>query len=157
MAKKPTKRRKKGTFSPMPILKNTRHERFAQNKAKGMSIGPAYTAAGYKAKGHSAEVNGARLLKNAEVKNRIAELQNRAAEKTGYTIVKATVELEEARQLAVTEKNPAAMVSASMGKAKVNGLLVDKHLVGMKRIEDMNENELRALLGVMETGRGSGA
>ncbi len=48
------------------------------------------------------------------------------------------------------------MVSASMGKAKVNGLLVDKHLVGMKRIEDMNENELRALLGVMETGRESG-
>ena len=81
------------------VLKNARHERFAQNKAKGMSIGPAYTAAGYKAKDHSAEVNGARLLKNAEVQNRIAELQNRAAEKTGYTIVKATAELEDARRV----------------------------------------------------------
>ena len=79
MAKKPTKRRKKGTFSPMPVLKNARHERFAQNKAKGMSIGPAYTAAGYKATGHSAEVSGARLLKNVEVRNRIAELQGSAA------------------------------------------------------------------------------
>ncbi len=49
------------------------------------------------------------------------------------------------------------MVSASMGKAKVNGLLIDRHLVGMKRIEDMNEPELRALLGIMETGSGSGA
>ncbi len=39
----------------------------------------------------------------------------------------------------------------------MNGLLVDKHLVGMKRIEDMNENELRTLLGIMETGSGSGA
>ncbi len=63
----------------MTILKNARHERFAQNKAKGMSIGPAYTAAGYKAKDHSAEVNGARLLKNAEVQNRIAELQGSTA------------------------------------------------------------------------------
>ncbi len=63
----------------MPVLKNARHERFAQNKAKGMSIGPAYTAAGYKAKDHSAEVNGARLLKNAEVQNRIAELQGSTA------------------------------------------------------------------------------
>ncbi len=141
----------------MAVLRNARHERFAQNKAKGMSIGPAYTAAGYKATGHSAEVSGARLLKNVEVQARIAELQNRAAEKTGYTIVKATEELEAARQLAATEKNPAAMVSAIMGKAKVNGLLLHKHLVGMKRIEDMNENELRTLLGVMEGGSGSGA
>ena len=63
----------------MEILQNARHERFAQNKAKGMSIGPAYTAAGYKATGHSAEVSGARLLKNVEVRNRIAELQGSAA------------------------------------------------------------------------------
>ena len=137
----------------MPVLKNTRHERFAQNLAKGMSATEAYETAGYKANGP----NAGRMTKNDEIVKRIAELQNRAAEKTGYTIVKATAELEEARQLATTEKNPAAMVSASMGKAKVNGLLVDKHLVGMKSIKDMNENELRTLLGIMETGRGSGA
>ncbi len=140
-------------LQPMPVLKNTRHERFAQNLAKGMSAAKAYEKAGYKRTDGSA----GRLHRNAQVKRRVAELQNRAAEKTGYTIVKATAELEEARQLATTEKNPAAMVSASMGKAKVNGLLVDKHLVGMKSIKDMNENELRTLLGIMETGRGSGA
>ncbi len=137
----------------MPVLKNARHEKFAQNLAKGMSATEAYEKAGYKANGP----NAGRMTKNDEIVERVAELQNRAAEKTGYTIVKATAELEEARQLAATEKNPAAMVSASMGKAKVNGLLVDKHLVGMKRIEDMNENELRTLLGIMETGSGSGA
>ncbi len=137
----------------MPVLKNARHERFAQNLVKGMSATEAYEKAGYKPN----DQNAARMTRNDEVRNRIAELQNRAAEKTGYTIVKATAELEEARQLAATEKNPAAMVSASMGKAKLHGLLVDKHLVGMKRIEDMNETELRTLLGVMETGGGSGA
>ena len=137
----------------MPVLKNARHEWFAQNLAKGMSATVAYEKAGYKPNGP----NAGRMTKNDEIVERIAELQNRAAEKTGYTIVKATAELEEARELAATEKNPAAMVSASMGKAKVNGLLVDKHLVGMKRIEDMNENELRTLLGIMEMGSGSGA
>ena len=64
----------------MPVLKNARHERFAQNKAKGKSTGPAYTAAGYKATGHSAEVAGGRLLKNVEVRNRIAELMAPAIE-----------------------------------------------------------------------------
>ncbi len=137
----------------MPVLKNARHEWFAQNLAKGMSATVAYEKAGYKPNGP----NAGRMTKNDEIVERIAELQNRAAEKTGYTIVKATAELEEARELAATEKNPAAMVSASMGKAKVNGLLIDKHLVGMKRIEDMNENELRTLLGIMEMGSGSGA
>ncbi len=77
----------------MPVLKNTRHERFAQNKAKGMSIGPAYTAAGYKAKDHSAEVNGARLLKNAEVQNRIAELMAPAVEATQATVERVLKEM----------------------------------------------------------------
>ena len=79
MAKKPTKRRKKGTFSPMPVLKNPRHERFAQNLAKGMSATEAYKEAGYKSIGHAAEANGARLMRNDKVKARIAELQGSTA------------------------------------------------------------------------------
>ena len=63
----------------MPILKNARHERFAQNVAKGTSAGPGYAAAGYRATGHSAEVGGGRLLKNVEVQNRIADLQGSTA------------------------------------------------------------------------------
>ncbi len=63
----------------MPVLKNARHERFAQNRAKGMSPGPAYTAAGYKAKAKSAEAAGRRLLQNVTVRDRLAELQGRNA------------------------------------------------------------------------------
>jgi len=33
-----------------------------------MVTGPAYTAAGYKTKGNSAEVNGTRLLRNAQAR-----------------------------------------------------------------------------------------
>lgn len=38
----------------MPILRNTRHEAFAQNLAKGMSAAAAYRKAGYKANDGSA-------------------------------------------------------------------------------------------------------
>ena len=44
-------------------------------KAKGMSAGLSYTAAGYKAEGNSAEAAGARLLRNVQVQARIADLQ----------------------------------------------------------------------------------
>ncbi len=68
----------------MPTLTNARHERFAQNLAKGESAGLGYTAAGYKATGHSAEQAGSRLLKNVEVKGRVAELQGSTAKQITY-------------------------------------------------------------------------
>ncbi len=77
----------------MGILPNVRHERFAQNKAKGKSTGPAYTAAGYKATGHSAEVAGSRLLRNVEVKNRIAELMAPAVKETQATVERVLREM----------------------------------------------------------------
>ena len=64
----------------MGILTNASHERFAQNKAQGQRTGPAYTAAGFRATGNSAEVAGARLLQNVTVRDRIAELMAPGAE-----------------------------------------------------------------------------
>ncbi len=63
----------------MPVLKNARHERFVQGVVKGISAGPAYTAAGYTATGNSAESAAARLLRNVQVQARRAELQGRTA------------------------------------------------------------------------------
>ncbi len=42
----------------MPVLKNARHERFAQNVAKGMSAAEAYEKAGYKRNDGSAGQRG---------------------------------------------------------------------------------------------------
>lgn len=66
------------------------------------------------------------LMANGEVKGRIAELQARAAERALVTVQSLTQELEEARALALQEGQPSAAVSASMGKAKLHGLLTDK-------------------------------
>ena len=66
------------------------------------------------------------LMTNGEIKGRISELQAQAVERSLVTVQSLTEELEEARALALQEGQSAAAVSASMGKAKLHGLLVDK-------------------------------
>ena len=53
-------------------------------------------------------------------------LQAQARERNQVTIDNVVDELEEARQIAKQSGNAAAMVSATLGKAKVLGLVVDK-------------------------------
>jgi len=72
----------------MGILKNKRHEHFAQLVANGKTPPQAYVAAGYSEHGAAQSAN--RLLKNVEIANRVSELQRtieepareRAIEKT---------------------------------------------------------------------------
>lgn len=61
------------------MLRNIRHERFAQGIAQGNTVTDAYIQAGYKARGRSAEVAGSRLLRNVEVQQRLAELAAKLA------------------------------------------------------------------------------
>jgi phage terminase small subunit len=60
----------------MPALQNTRHEKFAQELAKGKSQSEAYHAAGYE----PSEANASRLTRNDKVQARVAELQERAVQ-----------------------------------------------------------------------------
>lgn len=108
----------------MAVLTNQRHERFAQEMAKGMSATEAYASAGYKPD----DGNATRLTGNDRVQARVAELLSKGAERTLVTIESITEELEAARLLAMHKdvSNPSAAVAASMGKAKLYGLLVDK-------------------------------
>lgn len=62
----------------MPILDNPRHEKFAQNLAKGMAAGEAYVGAGYK---HS-PASATRLSKQVKIQERIRELQQVAVRET---------------------------------------------------------------------------
>lgn len=106
----------------MPVLDNSRHEAFAQHLAKGLSASEAYTKAGY-ADSRSA---ASRLLTNVNVKARLAELQSRAAERTIVTVEDIAKQLDEDRTFARENGAAAAAVSATLGKAKVLGLIVDK-------------------------------
>lgn len=74
----------------MPALKNARHERFAQELAKGETADAAYVAAGFKAN----RGNAATLKANQSVKDRVEELQGRAAEKAEWTAADRLIMLQ---------------------------------------------------------------
>lgn len=78
----------------MGVLDNPRHELFAQGIAKGQSQREAYKAAGYEtANDATTDANASRLLSDARVMLRVAELQEIAAKHTGITIERIAVEL----------------------------------------------------------------
>ena len=115
----------------MPPLKKPRWEAFAQAIVIGIanghdkpySQGRAYQAAGFYAKGMSAEVNASRLLKKAKpIFDRVRELQAIAATKATETPEKIAGELNEILAEARADKAHSAAVSAALGKAKVLGL-----------------------------------
>lgn len=68
------------------------------------------------------------LLKRGDVRVRVEMAQAKAVERHETTVDDILRELEEARALAAggDKPQPAAMVAASMGKAKLLGMLTDK-------------------------------
>ncbi len=61
------------------MLKNQRHERFAQGIARGLPATQAYIQAGYKARGKSAGNAASRLLENDGIQTRLLELAKKLA------------------------------------------------------------------------------
>jgi phage terminase small subunit len=83
----------------MPALKNIRHEKFCQGIVSGLlSQTKAYASAGYSERG--AKQSAARLLNNADVRSRIAELR---AENSAEFLQLAVTEREQ-RLLAIQER-----------------------------------------------------
>jgi phage terminase small subunit len=109
----------------MPQLTNAKHERFAQELAKGASASEAYVLAGYSAN----DGNAIRLKGNEKVSSRVAEILGRAATRAEITIASATAHLlklaEKAEALGDASGFQASRASM-MDAAKLNGLVVDK-------------------------------
>src|SRR4051794_10097290 len=109
----------------MPILRNQRRERFAQEIAKAKTATQAMAIAGY-----SDPRNSTRLMKKDEVRCRIDELRGRGAERAEVTVASLVAELEASRKLAAKQGQASAAVSATMGKAKILGLIIDRRETG---------------------------
>lgn len=113
----------------MPTLPNTRHERFAQELAKGKSQVEAYRLAGYNGTDPAMEASASRLVRNAKVAARLAELQAKAAERTEITVAAITNRLLNIATAAENSKDaPMLQVARAslMDAAKLNGLIIDK-------------------------------
>lgn len=122
----------------MPALKNAKHERFAQELAKGKSQSEAYELAGYNYSRSAA----ARLAADVNICARLAELQGKVAARTELTVATVTERLLSIADLAestgiqrcdetdeITASSPKHLSvarAALMDAAKLNGLVIEK-------------------------------
>jgi phage terminase small subunit len=132
----------------MPVLKNARREIFAQSVANGKTLAEAYKEAGFIP---GDKGNPSRLRNRTEVDRRITELLSKRASKViekvaieiEYTREKLLGELEQARQVAQDARNGSAMAMATLGKAKILGLIIDRREVGdVGAFDHMTDEEL---------------
>lgn len=109
----------------MGVLKNQRHELFAQGLAKGLPASTAYADAGFKPH----EGNASRLSANEKVQARVTELKERAAARTEITIADITTRLMGIANKA-EEGGDAPMLSVARASlvdvAKLNGLMIER-------------------------------
>lgn len=133
----------------MPTLLNPRHELYAQALVLGKHQDIAYAEAGF----NRNKGNASTLKNKPAVQNRIQELLEEKASLLVQTmgkeleVTKETLlaELEEARQVAYENDQAAAMVSATVAKARITGNIIDRREVGEAGAFDgMTDEELVA-------------
>ena len=106
----------------MSALENARHEKFAQERAKGLSIDAAYEAAGYAPN----RGNASRLSANEGVMKRVLELQEKSAEQAGITL-EWLLEQGKALLLAAKDAEDFSAASSTYERlAKISGNWVDR-------------------------------
>lgn len=123
----------------MPALKNGRHERFAQEIAKGETADAAYASAGFKPN----RGNATRLKANESVASRVAEIQGRAAVRAEITVASITERLLSIAAKGERSKDAPLLQLARaslMDAAKLNGLITEKRElsgeVGIRTLAD---------------------
>ena len=106
-----------------------KQEAFAMAYIESGNASMAYKAV-YNVNGNTSDntisVEASKLRNNPKITLRILELQELAQERHSITVDSLTDELENARQTACEAGQASAMVAATMGKAKLHGLLTDK-------------------------------
>ena len=133
--------------------------RFVEEYLLDLNATAAAKRAGYSER--TAYAQGQRLLKNVEIAAAIQEAQEARSERTKINqdwVIERLVGVYEASMEArpVCDKNgeekgftfnPTAANRALELIGKHKGMFIDRKLIGLRRIEDMTEDELVALLG----------
>ena len=105
-----------------------KQEKFCQVYIETGNASEAYRQAynTEKMKPESVNSKGYQLLQQVQITARLDELRAEHKKRHEITVDTLVAELEEARKLAFETDKAAAAVSATMGKAKLLGLVVDK-------------------------------
>ncbi len=134
----------------MPILPNSRHEKFAQQLATGKSATEAYALAGFK----PSRRNASRLKSNEDVAARVLEIQHVSAASAEVTIESLLAELEDARAKATTLGQLSAAVRASAEKARISGLLIERQQIEVSEPDFTLEMSVEQILQKVAAERG---
>jgi hypothetical protein len=130
------------TDASLPLTP-VKQELFVQELMRGTPQAQAYEKAGYKPN----PGNASELASTEKISKRLAWLQQRQAARQGITIDSLCDELDEARAGAMNDKQYATAVSASLGKAKLMGLLIDRKESGKAgEFAHLSVDELRKQL-----------
>jgi phage terminase small subunit len=121
-----------------------KQERFVQEYTLDSNATQAAIRAGYSAK--TAMEQGYQLLQKPSVKAAIQDMQAEHRERTKVTVESLTEKLRAAYDVAQKNGQPASMVQAAMGLAKLHGYLVDKVEQTTKEADNMTPAELTAEL-----------
>lgn len=140
----------------MPVLRNPKHELFAQAVAKGVSGTLAYQQAGYDVADNVACASGARLLAKVNVRSRVEELKERIAERVVARAAMSKLEIIAALEDNATEARasgqhgPANRAYELVGRER--GMFVERKEIGApgdfaNLTDEEIEREYRALTG----------
>lgn len=129
-----------------------KQQRFVTEYLVDQNATQAAIRAGYSER--TARSVGSENLTKPDIAAAIAKAQTKIAKKVEVTVESLAGELEEARAIALVEKQSAAAVSATMGKAKLFGLIEEKRRLSgtvqvinftPKHLDGLTEHELAAL------------
>lgn len=138
------------------ILRNQRHERFAQFYVSGMTISEAYLAAGFKSK--HAHAAGSALLKQPHVALRVKGLQDNAARKAELSrkdiLDRILDDWNTSRKLG--QMASALKAGELLGKEMFRMFVDRKEVGGPGDFDNKSEDELRKIIkdGIKELGWG---
>jgi phage terminase small subunit len=123
---------------------NPKQKAFVREYAIDHNATQAAKRAGYSEK--TAYSIGQENLKKPEIAAAVAKTEAKHAERCNVTVDSITEDLDADRQLAHKVGQAGAAVSASMGKAKLHGLVVDKREDVTKRTREENIERTTELL-----------
>jgi len=142
----------------MARLSNMRHELFLQEYLKAdFNAAEAYRRVYPQHRPNIAKVSACRLLTQANLQRRLREVQADIIQRADITVDRILTEYEDARQLAIAQEKPEAMLNASEKKAKLVGLLVDRREVGSAGDFDQMNDVGKILAKVREDAGGEAA
>lgn len=133
----------------MPVLRNARHEAFAQALAAGQSASDAYVTAGYRQSRSAAS----RLSTNVNIERRVREIKARAADKAEWTAADRLIGLKTIYDNTVSA-DPRVAISAIAEANKMQGShAAQKHQhsgsIGTYDLTKLSDDELDRLESIL--------